>query len=77
MVAEEFTYILPPEMTSRLSSLITLFQALGGLAIAYIIFNAARVFWMKRRTNETSEIRKVLERIDKKLTSIDKKISKK
>ena len=59
--------ILPSELIGRMSTLITIFQAVGGFIIAYVIFNILNIFWNRKRTQEMSRIRQLLEQINKKL----------
>ncbi len=58
---------LPTALLSRVSHLITLFQAVGGFIIAYIVFNIVNIFWNKKKADETKKMRELLEQINKKL----------
>lgn len=62
------------DLLSRTSNLITLFQAVGGLIIAYIIFNTINIFWNRRKAKEFEKMTNLLEQINKKLDG--KKITK-
>ena len=55
------------ETASKISSLIILFQAIGGLIIAYLIFNFINIFMNRRRAKDTEKMVKILEQINKKL----------
>jgi hypothetical protein len=66
--------VIPAELSGRFSNLITLFQAIGGLIVAYIIFNIANMFWNRKKADEMRKMRLLLEQINKKLDN--KKIVK-
>jgi hypothetical protein len=59
--------VLSNALLSRVSHLITLFQAVGGFIIAYIVFNIVNIFWNKKKADETKKMRELLEQINKKL----------
>lgn len=59
--------ILSDVMIKDLSSLVTLFQAIGGLIIIYIIFNIINIKFVKKRQRELVKIRKLLETINRKI----------
>ena len=59
--------VIPAELSGRFSNLITLFQAIGGLIIAYLIFNIANMFWNRKKSEEMKRMRILLEQINKKL----------
>lgn len=68
MVIENITnIILPGELVKDLSFLTTLFQAVGGLIIVYIIFNIINLRFVKKRQQELIKIRELLEKINKKI----------
>jgi uncharacterized membrane protein len=82
MAAELTTYALsnttalleiPAQLLNKFSSLITLFQAIGGLIIIYIIFHIVNLIWNRRRAKEAAEMRELLEKINKKLDKVVKK----
>ena len=58
---------LPEVLVKDLSFLATLFQAVGGLIIVYIIFNIINLRFVKKRQRELEKIRKLLETINKKI----------
>ena len=51
----------------RLGTLTTIFQAIGGLIIAYIIFSAINVWHGWKKEKELTRMRQLLEQINKKL----------
>lgn len=55
------------EVMNRFSSLITLFQAIGGLIVAYIIFNVISLWQNRKRRKDSEKMVKILEQINKKL----------
>jgi hypothetical protein len=68
MVIENITsIILPEEVVKDLSFLATLFQAVGGLILAYIIFSIINLILGKKKEQELKRIRELLEEINKKL----------
>ncbi len=60
-------------LLARAGSLITLFQAIGGLIIAYIIFNTISLWHNWNKSKETTKMRETLDRIDKRLERIEKR----
>jgi hypothetical protein len=54
---------LPPELISRVGSLITLLQALGGFLILYIIFNIVNAILNRKKRDELKQINLNLEEI--------------
>jgi uncharacterized membrane protein YuzA (DUF378 family) len=58
---------LPTEVLGRVSTLITIFQAIGGLIIVYLIFNIVNIFLNRKKAQETTRMRELLEEINKKL----------
>lgn len=66
MVSENIA-LLPSELVGRLSTLVTLFQAVGGMIIAYIVFQIVRLILSKKRKRELEEIKQIVTRIDKKI----------
>lgn len=68
MVIENITnIILPPEIIKELSFLATFFQAIGGLVLAYIVFNIISIIHGRKKEQELKRIRVLLEQINKKL----------
>lgn len=68
MVIENISnIILPDSLVKDLSFLATLFQAVGGLIIIYIIFNIINLKFVKKRQKELEKIRSLLETINKKI----------
>lgn len=65
--------VLSNDLIARTSGLITLFQAIGGLIIAYIVFNIISLWLGRRKAKEISRMRETLDRIDKRLEKIEKK----
>jgi len=70
MVTEVFSYANTPELMGRISSLITFFQAVGGMIIAYIVFQVVRISLSKKRKKELEEIKKIVKRIEKKVNKL-------
>ena len=58
---------MPAELIGRLQSLITIFQAIGGLVIVYLVFVIVNLFLHRKRAKEMEEIRRMFEQINKKL----------
>ena len=58
---------LPNEVLGRMSMLITIFQAIGGLIIVYLVFNIVNIFLNRKKAQETTRMRELLEQINKKL----------
>ena len=58
---------MPIDIVNRLRSLITIFQAIGGLIIVYIIFHIINLFLNRKRAKEMNKMRELHEKIDKKL----------
>jgi len=54
-------------LLNKASNLIILFQAIGGLIIAYIVFNVINLFWNRKKTKEMEKMRHLLEQINRKL----------
>ncbi len=68
MVVENITnLILPDALVKDLSFLATLFQAIGGLIIVYIIFNLINLRFVRKRQRELVKIRKLIEKINRKI----------
>ncbi len=59
--------ILPEALASKLSLLITIFQALGGLIILYIILMIIRMFWVRKQSKKINQISENIEKIKKHL----------
>ena len=59
--------VLTNELISKASNLIILFQAIGGLIIAYIIFNAIGLWQERKKRKDIQRIRESLERIERSL----------
>ena len=57
--------ILLEDVLNQISFLITLFQAIGGLIILYIIFNIANLIRNKKKNEEIKLINKNLEELKK------------
>lgn len=76
MAVENITSpFIPEALVENLVSLSTIFQAIGGLIILYIIFGILNIIWNRRRSHEITRMRQILEQINKKLdnTQIRKK----
>ena len=73
VLANASQVLFSPEMIGRMSNLITLFQAIGGLIVAYIIFNIINIFWNKKKAREFEKMTKLLEQINKKLDKRSKR----
>lgn len=67
------TDIMFEDLVTQISSLTTLFQAIGGLIILYIIFNIISTIMNRKKNKEIKLINKNLEEIKKLLV---KKIRK-
>ena len=68
MVVENLTsIILPEELVKDLSFLATLFQAIGGLIVAYIVFGIVNLILGRKKEKELKRIRELLEQINAKL----------
>ncbi|HLF53785.1 MAG TPA: hypothetical protein VI544_01260 [Candidatus Nanoarchaeia archaeon] len=59
--------VLNDVLLKRVLNLITLFQAIGGLIIAYLVFNIISLWQARKKRKDIEKIRKALERIEKKL----------
>jgi len=59
--------ITPEALFDKLGTLTTIFQAIGGLIIAYIIFSAINVWHGWKKEKELTRMRQLLEQINKKL----------
>lgn len=59
--------VLNEVLLKRVLNLITLFQAIGGLIIAYLVFNIISLWQARKKRKDIEKIRKSLERIEKKL----------
>lgn len=64
---------LPPELISRISSLVTLLKITGIVIIAYIVFLILRWFFGIRRHRKINKIYKKVYEIDRKLDSLLKR----
>jgi signal transduction histidine kinase len=74
MVMENITsYVVPDSVLNQITSLTRLFQAIGGLIIAYLIFNFINVLLNKKKKNELRKIRETVEKINEKLGNKKKK----
>ena len=73
MVLEELAVSLPEETLSRIHTLITIFEAIGGLILAYLAFSIFNAIQNRKKRNELRRIRKSIESIDRKLSKIVKK----
>jgi len=68
MVIENITDIaLIENLISRVSTLTSIFQAIGGLIIAYIIFAVVNLIINRKKSDELRRIKQLLEQINKKL----------
>lgn len=67
MVIENITGLDFSALAGRASSLITLFQAIGGLIIAYLVFSIINMFLNRRKAKDIERMRQILESINKKL----------
>lgn len=55
------------EMLSKINLMTTLFQAIGGFVLAYVIFNIISIILAKKKNQELVEIKKLLTIISKKI----------
>ncbi len=67
MVVGNLTGILPETLIGEIETLVKVFQAVGGLIAAYIILYIVYLVLLRKRNVKLEEIRKIVERIDKKL----------
>lgn len=74
-ISENLTYVLPHEITSKISTLLTILQALGIFVIIYIIFNIINWRLNRQKTKDITDIKNNLIEIKSILKS--KKIKKK
>ena len=72
MVVEEIANVTAIPGLEGVSTLITVFQAIGGLIIAYIIFNILNTVWNRKKRNELRKIRESVERIERALIKKNK-----
>ena len=70
MVVEITGNVLAEELVNKISNLTRLFQAIGGLIIAYIVFSIINLITNRKR-------RKIEKRMVELLESIDRKMGKK
>tara|TARA_Y100000310_G_scaffold317961_1_gene371468 strand:- start:447 stop:656 length:210 start_codon:yes stop_codon:yes gene_type:complete len=68
MVVEEFEPII-----KQLQSTTKIFQAVGGLILAYIGFNIFNAIHNRKKRNELRRIRQSIEKIDKNIEKLVKK----
>lgn len=59
--------IIAEELVNKIANLTRLFQAIGGLIIAYIIFSILNLITNKRRRKQEERMVELLESIDRKL----------
>lgn len=64
--------MLTPELLERISNLVTLFQAVGGMIIGYIIFQIIRILLSKKRKKELEEIKQIVKRLENKIDDLEK-----
>ncbi len=76
MVVENAT-LIPEYLINEIANLTTLFKAVGGLVIAYIVFSIVNTIWNRKKRNELREMRKLLVSIEKSVSELNKKIKKK
>ena len=62
------TDFLGSDVSRKISNLITIFQAIGGLAIAYLVFNIISLWQGRKKRRDIERIRELLESIDRKLS---------
>ncbi len=62
------TSINVEDILTQVSTLMTIFQAIGGLVVAYIVFNIINIFWNRKKRREIKKIRELLEEINTKLS---------
>ncbi len=62
---ENLTDVVAENLISKISSLTTFIQAIGGLIFLYLIFNIITLIINKGKKNELKKIRKNLEEIKK------------
>jgi len=69
--------ILPPELLSRMGSLITILEAVGLMIIVYIIFNLINTFLNRRKTKEIKLLGQEMKRVNKNLNDLKRIMNKK
>ena len=62
------TSINVEDILTQVSTLMTIFQAIGGLVVDYIVFNIINIFWNRKKRREIKKIRELLEEINTKLS---------
>lgn len=73
IVTGENASIIGSELVSKIGNLVTLFQAIGGLIAIYVLFVLVSLWFRRKRTNEMKRMRESLERIERKLSKVQKK----
>ena len=63
MALEDITLKALEDLTVQIASLTTIFQAIGGLIILYLIFNIINVILNKKKNKEIKEINENLKEI--------------
>jgi len=59
--------VLPAEIASKIDLLVVLVQAIGGLAIIYLLFLVSRFYFIRKQTKMLEEMRKDIAFIKRKL----------
>jgi len=67
IVGNVSSIILAQDLFNQASHLITLFEAIGGLIVAYIAFNIISLFLDRKKSKELARMRELLEQINRKL----------
>ncbi len=60
-------------LIKRVSTLTAIFQAIGGLILAYIIFNVINTIINRKKRDELRRMRQLLENIDENISRLVKK----
>ena len=68
MVAGNFTEV--EVLVNNVASLTKMFQAIGGVILAYIIFNVINTIFNKKKRNELRRIRKMIENINRNVSKL-------
>ncbi|MEM4259243.1 MAG: hypothetical protein QXS38_00560 [Candidatus Pacearchaeota archaeon] len=67
------TIVMTNELLARTAGMLTLFEAIGGLIIAYILFNIISLWLGRNKAKDISRMRETIERIDKRLAKFEKR----
>lgn len=60
-------------LISDINSLITIFQAIGGIFVVWIAFSLIRMYFLRKRTKAIEEIRKDVKDLKKEIIKLKKR----